>query len=84
MKKLLITTIASIYLTGCATTGYTVNGVEHKKEDSTIKTVGLIVGAGLLLYAASPNKGKEVCKSYVSGPAGGPATQVITTYKDKC
>jgi hypothetical protein len=49
-----------------------------------MKTVGLIVLGGALLYASSGNKGKEVCKSYVSGPTGGAPTQVITQYKDKC
>jgi hypothetical protein len=87
MKKSSVILITiSLMLTGCATTttGYTINGVEPKREDSTFKTVGSIVLAGALLYALSPNKGKQVCKSYVSGPAGGAPTQVITQYKDKC
>ncbi len=85
MNKLITILVCSSLMTGCATTSnYTINGVEPKREDSTMKTVGLIVLGGALLYATSANKGKEVCKSYVSGPAGGAPTQVITQYKDKC
>lgn len=73
--------IASLLTSGCATTQYTVNGVEPKKNDM-VKTVGTIVVLGVVAGAlAGPNKGKSACKSYVSGPNG---NYTVTTYQDKC
>ncbi len=45
----------------------------------------MILGTVALIGAAAalggPNKGKEACKSYVSGPNG---NYTVTTYQTKC
>ena len=79
--KSIITSVLLLSLTGCATTQYTVNGVEPKQNEM-LKTVGTIVVLGVVAGAlGGANKGKESCKSYVSGPSG---NSVVTTYQTKC
>jgi len=80
MRKLLIPLVLLSLTTGCATTDYRVNGVEPKR-DNTLQILGTIVVLGAVASAISPNKGKEACKSYVSGPTG---NHTITTYQTKC
>lgn len=83
MQKSLIVILSTVSLltSGCATTDYRVNGHEPKR-DNTLQIVGSIVVLGALASAiGGPNKGKEACKSYVSGPSG---TSVVTTYQTKC
>ena len=72
--------IASLLTSGCATTDYRVNGVEPK-ADNTLKIIGGVFLLGALAAAASPQKGKEACKAYVSGPSG---NYTVTTYQTKC
>jgi hypothetical protein len=80
MRKTL-TTLLLVSLTGCATTDYRVNGVEPKR-DNTLQILGTIVVLGAVASAiGGPNKGKEACKSYVSGPTG---NYTVTTYQTKC
>lgn len=81
MRKLLIPLVLLSLTTGCATTDYRVNGVEPKK-DNTLQIIGTIVVLGAVASAiGGPNKGKEACKSYVSGPTG---NHTVTTYQTKC
>ena len=79
MKKLSLLLLSSVLFTGCATTQYTVNGVEPKQNDM-LKTVGTIVVLGVVAGALA-DKSKVACKSYVSGPTG---NSVVTTYQTKC
>ena len=79
MRKLIISMLL-LSLTGCATTDYRVNGVEPKK-DNTMLILGSIALIGAAVAIGGPNKGKEACKSYVSGPTG---NHTITTYQTKC
>ncbi len=73
--------IASLLTSGCATTDYRVNGHEPKL-DNTLKIVGTVVVLGAVASAlGGPNKGKEACKAYVSGPNG---NYTVTTYQTKC
>ena len=79
MKYIIL--LCTLVLQGCATTQYTVNGVEPKQNEM-LKTVGTIVVLGVVAGAlGGANKGKEACKSYVSGPTG---NSVVTTYQTKC
>ena len=70
----------SLLTSGCATTQYTVNGVEPKR-DNTMMILGTVALIGAAAALGGPNKGKEACKSYVTGPTG---THVVTTYQTKC
>ena len=70
----------SLLLSGCATTQYTVNGKEAKR-DNTLEIVGGIILLGAIAKGISPDKGKEACRSYVSGPNG---NYTVTTYQQKC
>lgn len=67
-------------MSGCATTQYTVNGKEAKR-DNTLEIVGGIILLGAIAKGIAPNKGKEACKAYVTGTSG---THVVTTYQQKC
>jgi hypothetical protein len=81
MRKLLIPLVLLSLTTGCATTDYRINGVEPKR-DNTLQILGTIVVLGAVASAiGGPNKGKEACKSYVSGPTG---NHTVTTYQTKC
>ena len=80
MRKLLIPIVLLSLTTGCATTDYRVNGIEPKR-DNTMTILGTVALIGLAASLGGPNKGKEACKSYVSGPNG---NSVITTYQTKC
>ena len=80
MRKLIIPMLLLSLTTGCATTDYRVNGVEPKR-DNTMLILGSIALIGAAVAIGGPNKGKEACKSYVSGPSG---NHTITTYQTKC
>jgi hypothetical protein len=80
MRKLLIPLLLLSLTTGCATTDYRVNGIEPKR-DNTMTILGTVALIGLAASLGGPHKGKEACKSYVSGPTG---NSVITTYQTKC
>ena len=80
MRKLIIPMLLLSLTTGCATTDYRVNGVEPKR-DNTMLILGTVALIGAAAALGGPNKGKEACKSYVSGPNG---NSVITTYQTKC
>lgn len=82
MQKSLIVILSTVSLltSGCATTDYRVNGVEPK-ANNTMMILGTVALIGAAAALGGPNKGKNACKSYVSGPSG---NYTVTTYQDKC
>jgi hypothetical protein len=82
LQKLLtiVLSTCSLVVSGCATTQYTVNGQEPKR-DNTMLILGSIAIIGAAAALGPQHKGKQACKSYVSGPNG---TSTVTTYQTKC
>ena len=69
-------------LTGCATTDYTVNGIEPG-NNQTIKVVGSILAAGLLAGAIA-KPGQNYCSSTIKNNMGQTVGTISTTKSSPC